>query len=96
MTVINEVMQDNPVRSGEVVYYNFSRSFGFIREVGEHGTEQFFHIDYVVGRTVLHLGDLVTFTVEPSPNKLGKTRAANVCLQKRDAAPSASATGVRS
>jgi cold shock CspA family protein len=94
MTVIDEVKQDNPVRSGEVVYYNLPRSFGFIREIGKHGTEQFFHIDYVVGRTVLQLGDLVTFTVELSPNKPGKTRAANVRLQKRDAVPSASLTGV--
>jgi cold shock CspA family protein len=79
---------------GEVTKYVSNRSFGFIRELGDHGTEQFFHIEDVVGRTVLREGDLVSFSIEPSKTKPGKTHAVHVRLQKRDVAAPGSAAEV--
>jgi cold shock CspA family protein len=76
--------------TGIVTKYVPNRSFGFIRESGDHPTEQFFHIDDVVGRIVLQEGDLVSFLIEPSKTKPGKTHAVNVCLQERDELPAAS------
>ena len=48
---------------GEVTKYHRDRSYGFIQETREHGTEQFFHINDVEGRIILRVGDLVTFDI---------------------------------
>lgn len=70
---------------GEVKSYNLDRSFGFVRELGPHPTEQFFHLDNVIGRIVLSIGDLVQFEIAPSRNRPGMTQAVNVRLVKADA-----------
>jgi cold shock CspA family protein len=80
---------------GTVTKYVSNRSFGFIRELGDHPTEQFFHLEDVVGRIVLKEGDLVSFLIEPSKTKPGKTHAVDVCLQKRDEISAASAAEVK-
>lgn len=77
---------------GEVKRYDSSRGCGFIAEIKEHGTEQFFHINSVVGHITLRVGDLVTFEITPSTRKPGLTEAMNVRLSKRDANPVATAT----
>lgn len=69
---------------GEVKFYNRDRSFGFVRELGNHPTEQFFHLDNVIGRIVLNAGDLVHFEIGPSHNRPGMTQAIAVRLMKRD------------
>ena len=76
---------------GEVTLYNPVRAFGFVRELGENGREQFFHLNSVIGRTTLRVGDLVSFRIAPCKSKPGKTEAVEVCLQKNGAVPDASA-----
>lgn len=73
---------------GKVKSYNREKSFGFITELKEHGIEEFFHIDNVVGHITLCVGDLVSFDIGPSRNKPGKTQAINVQLAKMDEIPS--------
>jgi cold shock CspA family protein len=71
-------------RVGEVKMYDHARSFGFIQEWRHHGTEAFFHISHVVDRTILQLGDVVTFEMAPNPKRPGQMMAVNVSLSKRD------------
>jgi cold shock CspA family protein len=77
---------------GEVTFYNKISSYGFINELQEHGSSQFFHIDYVEGRMILQVGDIVSFAIEPSKTKPGKTHAVEIRLHKRDLPPAATAT----
>jgi hypothetical protein len=57
-----------------------------------HGTSQFFHLDNVVGRIILEVGDIVSFAIAPSKNKPDKTQAVEIRLHKRDGeAPNTSA-----
>jgi cold shock CspA family protein len=74
---------------GEVTKYHRDRSYGFIQETREHGTEQFFHINDVEGRIILRVGDLVTFEIVPSKTRPDRTCAVNVRLDKRDELPAA-------
>jgi len=69
---------------GEVTKYHRDRSYGFIQETREHGTEQFFHINDVEGRIILRVGDLVTFEIVTSKTRPDRTCAVNVRLDKRD------------
>lgn len=69
---------------GEVTNYNPEKAYGYVRELRENGTEQFFHLNSVCGRIVLKVGDLVTFEIAASQFKSGKTEAVNVQLKKRD------------
>jgi cold shock CspA family protein len=81
---------------GEVKSYNPDRSFGFVRQLGPHPTEQFFHLDNVMGRIVLSPGDLVQFEIAPSRNRPGLTMAVNVRLIQREEIPADALTsGVR-
>lgn len=66
-------------RKGRVKTYNNPRGFGYIQETTEHRpSEYFFHISDVEDRQVLDVGDLVTFSVGPSPKRPGATQAVNV------------------
>jgi cold shock CspA family protein len=67
---------------GEVTRYNSEKAYGYIRELGENGTEQFFHLNSVVGRVALKVGSLVTFEIAASKFKSGKTEAVNVQLTR--------------
>jgi len=69
---------------GEVKMYDRARSFGFIQEFREHGSEHFFHISRVINRTILKLGDCVIFEIAPNPKRPGQTMAVNIRLSKRD------------
>jgi len=69
---------------GVVKRYDRMRAFGFLEELRQHGTEQFFHLNDVIDRTILREGDLVTFEVQPSRKKPGLTEAVKIRLSKRD------------
>lgn len=81
MTTNDAVQQQ---RNGIVVLYNPEKAFGFVREFGDHGTEQFFHVSSVDGRLALRAGDVVSFFVVPSDRKPGTTQAVGIRLRKRD------------
>src|ERR1700675_1971153 len=70
-------------RIGRVVKYDDIRAFGFIKEIGGLGTQQFFSINGVKDRTVLWIGDLVSFRVIDSTVKPGRTEATDVVLKVR-------------
>ena len=68
------------MRIGKVVGYDKARAFGFIEYTAERPATVFFHINFVKDRLILQIGDEVSFDLEPSPVKPGKTHAANVTL----------------
>jgi cold shock CspA family protein len=68
---------------GEVVTYNKSRGFGFLRDLSNEGESYFFHITAVEKQIVLASFDQVTFELRPSERKPGAINAVEVKLAKR-------------
>ena len=66
---------------GKVTKWDMIRAFGFIRELGEYGTEQFFHLNSVFDRRIPKIGETATFRVGPSEKTPGRTEAFDVVLQ---------------
>jgi cold shock CspA family protein len=81
------------MKIGEVVSYNNTKAWGFIRELGVRNADFFFHVNAVEGRIRLQVGDTVLFESIPSKTKPDRQEAVNISLAKRADAP---VTGVRS
>jgi cold shock CspA family protein len=71
---------------GEVVKYSRERSYGFVRELRDHGSEVFFHISNVENRIVLKPGDVVTYGTVPNTRKPNEIQAVDIRLAERNAA----------
>ena len=81
------------MKTGEVVSYNNTKAWGFIRELGVCSADFFFHVNAVEGRIRLQVGDIVLFESIPSKTKPDRQEAVSIRLAKRADAP---VTGVQS
>ena len=65
---------------GEILSYNSTRGFGFIKN---DGRSTFFHVKNVADSVILGTGDIVEFEIAPSRSHPSKTEAVNVRLIQR-------------
>lgn len=65
------------METGEVVFYNNEKGFGFIRSDDSSETEIFFHIRESLYKKIT-IGDEVIFKIVPSKNKPGSFIAVDV------------------
>ena len=60
-----------------IITFDSGKGF-FFAEADETHQSVFIHQNLVKDRRVLHVGDLVSFTIEPNPRKPGGTHGASV------------------
>lgn len=71
--------------AGEVVYYNEGKRFGFVSDPDDR--QHFFHIRHIQplngARPAPRIGDIFSFSVQPSKNKPGFDEAIDLQLIRR-------------
>jgi cold shock CspA family protein len=68
------------MKIGEVVSYNSTKAWGFIRELGVRGADLFFHVNSVENHIHLQVGDTVLFEAIPSKAKRDRQEAVSIRL----------------